>query len=135
MWNTTWYCIVGFLYNSFMVFLLWVFIWCHQHVATNSPSSLHYVVFLHKFLFVFLLFINLHSILFSLSIESSSSTNNGHAPLNHNNEVSSNPNKCYQNDTLNPYFMHPNKNSILVLVKSLLKLTIIILCLVPWQWF
>jgi hypothetical protein len=32
----------------------------------------------------------------------------------------SNTNKGYQNDTLNPYFLHPNENLALVLVTPLL---------------
>jgi hypothetical protein len=36
------------------------------------------------------------------------------------NGETSNANKGYQNDTLNPYFLHPNENPALVLVTPLL---------------
>lgn len=54
-----------------------------------------------------------------MSIESSSSTINGHAP-SHQNNASANLDKDYQNYTLNPYFMHFNENSAFVLVTPLL---------------
>lgn len=54
-----------------------------------------------------------------MSVESSSSTHNGYA-LSHQINTSSNLNKDYQKYTLNPYFMHPNENSTLVLVTLLL---------------
>lgn len=56
-------------------------------------------------------------------VESSSSTNNGgQSSSHHSNDGPSalNPNKGYQNYTLNPYFMHPNENSAFVHITSLL---------------
>lgn len=57
--------------------------------------------------------------------EISSNTNNGHASSHHNNDVSSNPNKSYQKDILNSYFLHPNENSVLVTHLLMLKIVII----------
>lgn len=48
-----------------------------------------------------------------MSTATSASSINGHPPSNVNN-------KGYQTDTLNPYFMHPNKNPALILISPLL---------------
>lgn len=48
-----------------------------------------------------------------MSVKSPSNTHIGHAPA-------SNLNKGYQNDTLDPYFMHPNENHALMLAIPLL---------------
>ncbi|XP_058741013.1 uncharacterized protein LOC131613356 [Vicia villosa] len=100
-----------------MVLLFLVFIRYHRPVAPDSSTSLSfYFTNLHPFSSI-----DLHPMFSStICVESFSGTNNVHAPSNQNNGSSSNHNKGYQNDTLNPYFMHPNENAALILVTPLL---------------
>lgn len=62
--------------------------------------------------FSFLQFLQLY---LSLIMSSSSSNSSDHGESS-----SRNNNKGYQNDILNPYFMHPNENPSLILVTPLL---------------
>jgi hypothetical protein len=85
------------------------------HRSQISPS---FYLFLHQnSTFSVLLFIKDFNLFFYsfftfiMSIEGSVGSINGET---------SNANKGYQNDTLNPYFLHPNENPALVLVTPLL---------------
>lgn len=119
-YNFILHCKISLLFFYGVIVLSFHMVW--STCGSRFTIPLHFFDLLQKSPSILLFLIDLHSIFSSstMSIASSSSVNNGNTPLNHNNGASSNPNKGYQNDTLNPYFMHPNENPTLVLVTPLL---------------